>query len=173
MAADSPLIVTPAAQFLLAEHQIPSSALQQIPASGPGNRLLKADVLAHIGQIDPSYLALQSQRLDSSAKLALPAASSDSSPSTQSSSPEPVGKTAATHSQAQLQYNENVLFDQLIGAPRILNVKTVPALSSTTITREATVPIDVVEKPKRSRSLPRRRDLLDDLIGHPYLLHSA
>jgi len=48
---------------LLHEHGISQDEHNKIPASGPNGRLLKGDVLAYIGQIETSYAANQSKRI--------------------------------------------------------------------------------------------------------------
>ncbi|KAI9664007.1 MAG: pyridoxine biosynthesis protein [Bathelium mastoideum] len=54
----------PSVQHLLHERGLSSEDANKIPASGPNGRLLKGDVLAYLGQIDKSYSAAQSQRID-------------------------------------------------------------------------------------------------------------
>ena len=48
---------------LLHENNIDVSDVGKIPATGPNGRLLKGDVLAYLGTIEPSYVGKQSQRI--------------------------------------------------------------------------------------------------------------
>ncbi|KAL9094045.1 MAG: hypothetical protein Q9165_003715 [Trypethelium subeluteriae] len=54
----------PSVQHLLHEKGLSKEDAEKIPASGPSGRLLKGDVLAYLGQIDKSYSAAQSQRIN-------------------------------------------------------------------------------------------------------------
>ncbi|KAI4290677.1 MAG: hypothetical protein L6R35_000050 [Caloplaca aegaea] len=53
----------PSIAALLHEKGIPASEVDQIPTSGPKGRLLKGDVLAHLGRISKSYPTEQSARI--------------------------------------------------------------------------------------------------------------
>lgn len=71
--------LSPSVASLLHEHNIPSSDIPKIPATGPRGRLLKGDVLSYIGAIAsdyPSTLSSQISRLGhldlSNIKLASP-----------------------------------------------------------------------------------------------------
>lgn len=54
----------PSVEHLLHTHSIPESVFSQIPATGPAGRLLKGDVLAHLGKVAASYPSDQAARLD-------------------------------------------------------------------------------------------------------------
>ncbi|KAI9687695.1 MAG: pyridoxine biosynthesis protein [Bogoriella megaspora] len=54
----------PSVQHLLHTNGLTDKDADKIPASGPSGRLLKGDVLAFLGQIDRSYSASQSQRIE-------------------------------------------------------------------------------------------------------------
>lgn len=58
----------PSVAALLHQHNLSASS---IPASGPAGRLLKGDVLSHLGRIDPSYSSRQSSRISKLAHLDL------------------------------------------------------------------------------------------------------
>lgn len=61
----------PSVAFLLHEKVISEEEANKIPASGPGGRLLKGDVLAYLGTIDKSYSADQSKRIEKMGHLDL------------------------------------------------------------------------------------------------------
>lgn len=61
----------PSVQHLLKVNGLPKEEADKIPASGPGGRLLKGDVLAYIGQIQNSYPAELAQRFKTLAHLDL------------------------------------------------------------------------------------------------------
>ena len=90
----------PSVAQLLHQKGIPPSEADNIPASGPKGRLLKGDVLAYLGTIDPSYSSEQSARISklghldlSSIKVAAPSKPAAPPPTAQSapllSEPEP------------------------------------------------------------------------------------
>ena len=54
----------PAVQALVLAKGIPEKDALNIPASGPGGRLLKGDVLAYLGSIEADYSKSQSQRIE-------------------------------------------------------------------------------------------------------------
>ncbi|KAL9072652.1 MAG: hypothetical protein Q9157_005032 [Trypethelium eluteriae] len=54
----------PSVEHLLHAKGLSKEDADKIPASGPSGRLLKGDVLAYLGQIDKSYSAAQSQRIN-------------------------------------------------------------------------------------------------------------
>lgn len=53
----------PSVEHLLHVNGISKDVYSQIPATGPSGRLLKGDVLAHLGQIECSYTAAQASRI--------------------------------------------------------------------------------------------------------------
>jgi hypothetical protein len=53
----------PAVQHLLRENNLPLEEADKIPASGPGGRLLKGDVLAYLGRVEKDYAANLSKRI--------------------------------------------------------------------------------------------------------------
>ena len=61
----------PSVIALIHEHHIPEEEVSKIPASGPQNRLLKGDILAHLGDINSEYPSEQTKRLDHLAHLDL------------------------------------------------------------------------------------------------------
>lgn len=61
----------PSVSQLFHEHGLDKSEADKIPATGPGGRLLKGDVLAYIGSIKASYPLEQSKRLSGLAHLDL------------------------------------------------------------------------------------------------------
>ena len=61
----------PSVVQLLREKNIPESEVDKIPPSGPKGRLLKGDVLAHIGRIPSSYSSNQSARISKLGRLDL------------------------------------------------------------------------------------------------------
>ncbi|KAI9818347.1 MAG: pyridoxine biosynthesis protein [Phylliscum demangeonii] len=61
----------PSVQHLLHTHHISAAAARQMPSSGPHGRLLKGDVLAHLGAIPASYPTDLSRRLSQRAALDL------------------------------------------------------------------------------------------------------
>lgn len=61
----------PSVAQLLLQNGLSRDDADQIPASGPGGRLLKGDILAYLGQINKEYPAEQSARLDKLSKLDL------------------------------------------------------------------------------------------------------
>ncbi|KAJ9662641.1 pyridoxine biosynthesis protein [Neophaeococcomyces mojaviensis] len=74
----------PAVQSLILANHIPEADAMKIPATGPGNRLLKGDVLAYLGTIEADYSKKQAERIEklghldlSNIKLAAPKAPSD------------------------------------------------------------------------------------------------
>lgn len=74
----------PAVQALILANHIPESDVMKIQATGPGNRLLKGDVLAYLGSIESDYSKTQSERIEklghldlSNIKLATPKVPSD------------------------------------------------------------------------------------------------
>lgn len=90
----------PSVAQLLHQKGIPPSEADNIPASGPKGRLLKGDVLAYLGTIDPSYSSDQSARISklghldlSNIKVAAPSKPATPPPTAQSapllSEPEP------------------------------------------------------------------------------------
>ncbi|KAK5104418.1 pyridoxine biosynthesis protein [Lithohypha guttulata] len=54
----------PAVQSLIHANHIPEADVMKIPASGPGGRLLKGDVLAYLGTIQSDYSKAQSERIE-------------------------------------------------------------------------------------------------------------
>ena len=56
--------LTPSVAYLLHQKQVPTTEAAKIPASGPGGRLLKGDILAYFGTIAKSYPSEQSARLE-------------------------------------------------------------------------------------------------------------
>lgn len=74
----------PAVQSLVLANSIPEEDVLKIPASGPGGRLLKGDVLAYLGSIESDYSKKQSERIQklghldlSNIKAATPKAPAD------------------------------------------------------------------------------------------------
>lgn len=74
----------PAVQSLVLANNIPEEDVLKIPASGPGGRLLKGDVLAYLGSIEADYSKKQSERIEqlghldlSNIKVATPKAPAD------------------------------------------------------------------------------------------------
>ena len=61
----------PAVGVLLHANSIPTSDISKIPATGPGGRLLKGDVLSYLGRIQGGYSAAQSKRIQRLAHLDL------------------------------------------------------------------------------------------------------
>lgn len=61
----------PSVAFLLHEKGISKEDGGKIPATGPGGRLLKGDVLAYLGQIEKNYSADQSKRIEKMGHLDL------------------------------------------------------------------------------------------------------
>ena len=61
----------PAVQSLILANHISDSDVVNIPASGPGGRLLKGDVLAYLGSIEEDYSKSQSERITKLGKLDL------------------------------------------------------------------------------------------------------
>jgi Biotin-requiring enzyme/e3 binding domain len=61
----------PSVIALIHENHIPDDEVTKIPATGPNNRLLKGDVLAYLGTIEPDYSSKQSQRIAHMAHLDL------------------------------------------------------------------------------------------------------
>lgn len=61
----------PAVQALVLANNIPEEDVLKIPATGPGNRLLKGDVLAYLGNIESDYSKTQSERIEKLAHLDL------------------------------------------------------------------------------------------------------
>lgn len=53
----------PAVQALILANHVPEADIMKIPATGPGGRLLKGDVLAYLGSIDADYSKTQSERI--------------------------------------------------------------------------------------------------------------
>lgn len=53
----------PAVQALILANHIPEDEVLKIPATGPGGRLLKGDVLAYMGSIKSDYSKSQSERI--------------------------------------------------------------------------------------------------------------
>lgn len=53
----------PAVQALILANHIPEDEVLKIPATGPGGRLLKGDVLAYMGSIKSDYSKTQSERI--------------------------------------------------------------------------------------------------------------
>lgn len=53
----------PSVQHLLLQNGLTKEDAAKIPATGPGGRLLKGDVLAYMGRIDKNYSAEQSKRI--------------------------------------------------------------------------------------------------------------
>lgn len=61
----------PAVQALILAKHIPEAEVFKIPATGPGGRLLKGDVLAYLGSIDGEYSKKQSDRITKLGRLDL------------------------------------------------------------------------------------------------------
>jgi hypothetical protein len=61
----------PSVQHLLKVNGLPKEEADKIPATGPGGRLLKGDVLAYVGQIENSYPSELSERFKKLAHLDL------------------------------------------------------------------------------------------------------
>jgi hypothetical protein len=61
----------PSVQHLLKVNGLPKEEADKIPATGPGGRLLKGDVLAYVGQIQDSYPSELSERFKKLAHLDL------------------------------------------------------------------------------------------------------
>jgi hypothetical protein len=61
----------PSVQHLLKVNGLPKEEADKIPATGPGGRLLKGDVLAYVGQIQNSYPSELSERFKKLAHLDL------------------------------------------------------------------------------------------------------
>lgn len=57
------LPLLPSVSQLLHEHNVPSSKISQIPATGPKGRLLKGDVLSYVGAIASDYPSILSSRI--------------------------------------------------------------------------------------------------------------
>ena len=69
--ARKPYPLYPSVIQLLQANGISESDAANISATGPGGRLLKGDVLAHIGSIDKSYPKKQSEQIEKLGKLDL------------------------------------------------------------------------------------------------------
>lgn len=61
----------PSVQHLLKVNGLPKEEADRIPATGPGGRLLKGDVLAYVGQIQKSYPSESAERFKQLAHLDL------------------------------------------------------------------------------------------------------
>jgi Biotin-requiring enzyme/e3 binding domain len=61
----------PAVTALIHENHISESDVSKIPATGPNGRLLKGDVLAHLGRIQSDYSSTQSKRIEHLAHMDL------------------------------------------------------------------------------------------------------
>jgi pyruvate/2-oxoglutarate dehydrogenase complex dihydrolipoamide acyltransferase (E2) component len=61
----------PSVQHLLKVYGLPKEEADKIPATGPGGRLLKGDVLAYVGQIQNSYPSESAERFKKLAHLDL------------------------------------------------------------------------------------------------------
>jgi pyruvate/2-oxoglutarate dehydrogenase complex dihydrolipoamide acyltransferase (E2) component len=61
----------PSVQHLLLSNGLTKDDANKIPASGPGGRLLKGDVLAYLGKIEKNYPDQQAKRMDKLAHLDL------------------------------------------------------------------------------------------------------
>ncbi len=61
----------PSVIALIHENHLSDADVAKIPASGPQNRLLKGDVLAYLGSIEPEYSTKQSQRIEHMSHLDL------------------------------------------------------------------------------------------------------
>lgn len=61
----------PSVNALIHENQIPEDEVSKIPATGPNHRLLKGDVLAYLGRIEPDYSSKQSSRIEQLSHLDL------------------------------------------------------------------------------------------------------
>jgi pyruvate/2-oxoglutarate dehydrogenase complex dihydrolipoamide acyltransferase (E2) component len=61
----------PSVQHLLKVNGLPKEEADKIPATGPGGRLLKGDVLAYVGQIQDSYPSESAERFKKLAHLDL------------------------------------------------------------------------------------------------------
>lgn len=86
----------PSVIALVHENHLSDEDVAKIPATGPNNRLLKGDVLAHLGTIEQDYPAEQSKRivhlshLDlSNIKIQAPPAKSPAASTTAATTPEP------------------------------------------------------------------------------------
>ncbi|EXJ80180.1 hypothetical protein A1O1_08322 [Capronia coronata CBS 617.96] len=54
----------PSVIALIHENHVPDEEVPKIPATGPNGRLLKGDVLAYLGTIDPEYTAKLAERIE-------------------------------------------------------------------------------------------------------------
>jgi Biotin-requiring enzyme/e3 binding domain len=61
----------PAVAALVHENHIPESEIPKLPATGPGGRLLKGDVLSYLGRIQADYSSMQSKRIEHLAHMDL------------------------------------------------------------------------------------------------------
>lgn len=61
----------PSVQHLLKVNGLPKEEADKIPATGPGGRLLKGDVLAYIGKVEGSYPAQSAERFKALSHLDL------------------------------------------------------------------------------------------------------
>lgn len=83
----------PSVMALIHQNHIPEDEVLKIPATGPGNRLLKGDVLAYLGTIEADYSKKQSERIEHSTHLDLsniklaPTAPKPTTPTTDQVSP--------------------------------------------------------------------------------------
>lgn len=98
--ANPALRLTPAVEMLLHRHEIPvEKAMAEIPATGPKGRLLRGDVMAYIGEIDPSTTARIAEYIKSkehldllNIKIAPPAAAKPAKDAAAAAPAEPLNK---------------------------------------------------------------------------------
>jgi hypothetical protein len=154
----------PSVAQLLHQKGIPLSEADTIPASGPKGRLLKGDVLAYLGTIDPSYSSEQSTRISklghldlSNIKVAAPSKPVTPPPTAQSaplrSEPEPDTEIAVSISfKAVKEVQERIQKVLGISIPLETFVARAVEISNTDLPRSKSTP-------------PTQDELFNEVLG--------
>ncbi|KIW75585.1 hypothetical protein Z517_10327 [Fonsecaea pedrosoi CBS 271.37] len=155
----------PSVIALVHENHISDDDVAKIPATGPNGRLLKGDVLAYLGTIDPDYPASQSKRIEHMTHLDL--SNIKVLPTTPKTAAKATGSAAAVAEEKIPQVTgvsiTVSLAEVLKVQKRIRDTLGVTVPLSTFLARAVDLANDDLPKPKNAK--PSADDLFNAVLG--------